>query len=202
MKPRTTHLCQIQKGAEKGCWETQERRVVRESSVSVSWRRRKNQMSRLGRGRRCGQGTGHLITWLSWRTGRDGRAQRRRMDGKLPGKGHEVHSRRGSKNTERAMSTSHYQTGHDSGLDRGKTAALGAPFSLPQLLFFFHTFYLFIFKYFISYWSSVDLQCWVSFRCTANQFSYKKLTHPSIHRSAIHNSQDISNVDVHRQRNG
>ena len=68
------------------------------------------------------------------------------MDGKLPGKGHEVHSRRGGKNTERSMSTSHHQTGHDSGLDRGKTAALGAPFSLPQLLFFFHTVYLFIFK--------------------------------------------------------
>lgn len=55
--------------------------------------RRKNQMSRLGRGRRCGQDTGHLIAWLSWRTGRDGRAWRRHMDGKLPGKGHEVHSR-------------------------------------------------------------------------------------------------------------
>jgi len=106
--------------------------------------RRKNQMSRLGRGRRCGQDTGHLIAWLSWRTGRDGRAWRRHMDGKLPGKGHEVHSRRGGKNTERSMSTSHHQTGHDSGLDRGKTAALGAPFSLPQLLFFFHTFYLFL----------------------------------------------------------
>ena len=62
-------------------------------------------MSRLGRGRRYGQGTGHLIAWLSWRTGRDGRARRRRMDGKLPWKGREVHSRREGKNTEWAMST-------------------------------------------------------------------------------------------------
>ena len=146
MKPQTTQLCQIQKGAGKGwCREAQGRRVVSESSVSVAWRRRKNQVSRLGRGRRCGQGTGHLIAWLSWRTGHDGRARSRRVDVKLPWKGREVHSRWAGKNTEWAMSTESSPNRAPQAWTEGRLQPLGEPFSLPQLLFFFHTFSFFIF---------------------------------------------------------
>ena len=62
---------------------------------------------------------------------------------------------------------------------------------------------------FIFYWSIVDLQCYVSFRCIAKWLSYAytyiyfflilflQVMHPSIHRSTIFNSQDTCLLRQH-----